>query len=580
MEWRFAVADASWLNGRIQAQDVIARYPHTVLLRLTPERAERLAAEAPAGLWHFTDDPHIWVNGNPVAVPAGTPHLGDHPHTLLRFLGPLTVAWRELLNHHGIDILFWCPPWGACCRLPEGWDGHRLQQALPFLAGARDYLAKHCTRGIPEPVETLRRRTGLPPAVTDLVCFSAERRETLARDIDRLGGKVLARSRSKLRIQGLPPERLRPLAGVKLADPARMPLLAASPLAEAVGLEAPARATPRYRGRGEIVAVADTGLDQGSTDPERLHPDFHGRIRRLLSRPIDPSWDEFVDNPRGDDGAADRVSGHGTHVAGLVAGTGAAGGGRFPGLAPEAQLVFQALEQDTRTKAAYRDRLPPGHYLSGRPLDLRELFRQAREFGARIHVNAWGDPVSGRYTDDCWECDDFLHRHPDALVIFAAGNSGSDRDGDREIDPGSLYAPASAKNVLAVGATEGPVLGSGLRAGWGALDPEDRRFRHPADRRDPVSGDIDHLALFTAVGPTPDGRIKPELCAPGTNLAAPRSSLILGRGWGVGSSLPPAIFNGGTATEGGSGAHHSTVRVLVPRANGGRGGDRGAGGRG
>ena len=40
------------------------------------------------------------------------------------------------------------------------------------------------------------------------------------------------------------------------------------------------------------------------------------------------------------------------------------------------------------------------------------------------------------------------------------------------------------------------------------------------------------MALLSSAGPTADGRIKPDVCAPGTDIVGPRSSLATGRGWG------------------------------------------------
>ena len=72
------------------------------------------------------------------------------------------------------------------------------------------------------------------------------------------------------------------------------------------------------------------------------------------------------------------------------------------------------------------------------------------------------------------------------LILFSAGNYGAE-------GPSSVYSPKNAKNALVVGATE-----SGT---W---------FTHPRSRNDPSS-----VAYFSSVGPTFDGRIKPDLVAPG-----------------------------------------------------------------
>ena len=235
---------------------------------------------------------------------------------------------------------------------------------------------------------------------------------------------------------------MRALDGVKIADAARAPVSLDGAAPADMG-HAPPAALPAVaaNGTGQIVAVADTGLDTGVNDGS-MHRDFAGRVLALMPWPLNPSWLSLVTGP-GTCGP-DLASGHGTHVAGLAM------------EASGTRLVFQALEHRCEIAPAFSGRIATGYYLAGRPLDLRDLFHQARDLGARIHVNAWGDAASGAYTDDCYEADLFLHENPDAVILFAAGNDGADRDGDGVLDAGSLYAPASAKNVIAIGAAEGP----------------------------------------------------------------------------------------------------------------------------
>ncbi|HEX8276749.1 MAG TPA: S8 family serine peptidase [Longimicrobiaceae bacterium] len=534
---------------------VVARYPAFVLAR-----ADAAPAGLPAGSAEVLSDPAISVHGTRVEIPEGVFELGDAPHTLVRFAGPVAPEWKDALAAAGAEVLFWAPRFGACLRLPEGMDAAALREALPFVVGARPYTEELCSRGLEEQAEHVRQRTGLPGDLYDLVCFSREDRARVETELAAMGIPVLGSSSSKIRVQfDGDPATLRDLVGVKLVDPARAPVLLqsvaapaapASGLAAALGLAGPDGGwRSDLTGRGQTVAVADTGLDRGATDDATLHPDFRGRVRALRSWPVNPSWAPFTTRPGSDDGPADRNSGHGTHVAGLAVGSGRVSGGEHRGAAPEAELVFQSIEQHTEIRPAHAARIPTGFYLSGRPLDLRQLFREAREQGARIHVNSWGDPAGGRYTDDCYEADLFLRDNPDAVVLFAAGNDGCDRDGNRVADEGTLYAPASAKNVVAVGATEGPMAGT--RALWGGMDATGQRFRNPADRADPVSGETDRLAMFSSAGPTVDGRIKPDVCAPGTNLAAPRSGACSARGWGLASPLPHYMLNGGTSMSNG-----------------------------
>ncbi len=134
-------------------------------------------------------------------------------------------------------------------------------------------------------------------------------------------------------------------------------------------------------GRGEVVGMADSGLDTG--DAATIHPDFAGRVAAIHSWPVASDWSTVVTNVGGDDGAADTRSGHGTHVAGSVCGNGSASLAVQPdavrGLAFEGSLVFQAIEQRLQWTDAYRQayyrqykRYPPDSGLAGLPVDLRD----------------------------------------------------------------------------------------------------------------------------------------------------------------------------------------------------------------
>jgi hypothetical protein len=122
-------------------------------------------------------------------------------------------------------------------------------------------------------------------------------------------------------------------------------------------LDAPPAVTGFPDGSGQIVAVADTGIDQE-------HPDFAGRIVAAIGF--------------GPGGTTDDFHGHGTHVAGSVLGDGAASNGQYRGAAPGARLYFQSLQSNGRPLAAL-------------PADLNDLLQPAYDAGARIH-NKVGAP--------------------------------------------------------------------------------------------------------------------------------------------------------------------------------------------
>ena len=491
-------------------------------------------------------DDIVWVNGNAVRIPIGQWPQGATPRALLRLSGPVLPAWRKRLAAEQLTVHFWCPPNGVCVQMPARWQKQASQLAgLGFVVGGRDYTETMCqrfdaTHGRPVP------ESSLPGSLVDLVCFTRGDREAVAAELARRGIAILQASTTKLRVAyDGDLAALRDLPGVKLADRPRLPtLLAAAELRASIGAPTTVPNGWGLSGAGEVIAVADTGLDSGAIDAS-MHPDFAGRIRALLSLAMNPSWAGFA-QPRTDD-AADRASGHGTHVAGLALGSGAAGAGLQGGLAPQSELVFLALEQQVEVAPAFQSKLASGFYLAGRPLDLRELFRSGASHGATLHNISWGDATHGAYSDDCFETALYLREDPRAVVVCAAGNDGSDRDGNRRIDNGSLYAPACAKNTLAVGATEGPLQGVGSRATWGDLDPNRMRWRAELDRSDPISGEPDRIAPISSCGPTADGRTKPDLCAPGINLASTRSRSTSFQGWGLADPLPLYMYDGGTS---------------------------------
>jgi subtilisin family serine protease len=214
-------------------------------------------------------------------------------------------------------------------------------------------------------------------------------------------------------------------------------------------------------GQGQVVAVADTGLDTGRNDSS-MHEAFRGKITALYAL--------------GRSNNSNDPNGHGTHVAGSVLGNGATN----KGMAPQANLVFQSIMDSSGG-------------LGGLPSNLSTLFSQAYTAGARIHTNSWGAAVNGAYTTDSRNVDDYVRKN-DMAVLFAAGNEGP--------NSGTISAPGTAKNAITVGATEN------LRPSFGSY-----------------ADNINHVAQFSSRGPTRDGRIKPDVMAPGTYILSARSSL-------------------------------------------------------
>ena len=271
-------------------------------------------------------------------------------------------------------------------------------------------------------------------------------------------------------------------------------------------------------GSGIIVTVADSGLDNGVNNTN-MHPDFADHIKGILSMPRPASgcsWNGPGGTPGSCDDGPEDFNGHGTHVAGSVLGDGTDSSGVNAGMAPEAQLLFQAIGQGSG----------PG----GIPNDIGDLFDLAVANGSRVHTNSWsrGIPgVYGAYTSDSMKIDTSAWNNDELVVFFAAGNSGTDANADGDMDEDSMSSLASSKNVIAIGASENyrPSQGS-------------------------ASDNISGMAYFSSIGPTDDGRTKPDFSAPGTAIYSTRSRSSGGSGNYVhmqGTSMATPIAAGTTA---------------------------------
>lgn len=251
-------------------------------------------------------------------------------------------------------------------------------------------------------------------------------------------------------------------------------------------------------GQGQIAAVADTGLDSG--DAATIHSDFGGAIHTgYIHGLFAKSWNDPM--------------GHGTHVAGSILSRGTNSGGKIKGGAYDAKIVAQGMWSPMMENLT----VPP---------QLDVLFKQAYTDGARVHSNSWGAARNfGTYDNFAVQADEFVWNNPEMLPVFAAGNSGVDHDKDGRIDANSIGTPGTAKNVLTVGASENLLSVGGIQVPIKKLKVAAEAWPAEPISSDFISNNPNGIAMFSSRGPTLDGRTKPDVVAPGTNILSTRSQV-------------------------------------------------------
>jgi subtilisin family serine protease len=447
----------------------------------------------------------------------------DRPtYFLLQLSGPLLDTWRSRISAAGAELLEYVPQNAYVARLEPSRTG--ALQALPFVQGIRLYEADDTGPGAVAAARSPTPGVGARMLTFDVRLHRAEEMGEVRSWLDERRVPLAGTSGRKLRIYALEGsavvDELAALPQVATVEPYSPPKLHNDVARGLLGIDA-SGAGPggsiELTGDGEIVAVADTGLDE-------RHPDFANRIVGVvaLGRPNDAS------DPHG----------HGTHVAGSVLGDGSASNGAVKGAAPGARLFFQSL-------------LDANGGLGGLPLSLEDLFEEAYQAGARIHNDSWGAATQSRYTMDASEVDDFVARRRDMLVVVSAGNEGTSAacvHAQRGfVDWLSIGSPASCKNALVVGASRSSRTAGGYsQFTYGSAWPQD--FPDPPIGQQPVSGDDQAMAAFSSRGPCDDRRIKPDLVAPGTDIASAKSSRApLRNFWGPYPNNPCYAFMGGTS---------------------------------
>jgi subtilisin family serine protease len=309
------------------------------------------------------------------------------------------------------------------------------------------------------------------------------------------------------------------LAPIELVFALEEPVSQAHATTEDVG--APDQWNAGITGAGVRIAILDTGVDP--THPDLDEQDFK-RWSSLLNGPKVVDARDF-NGGRCDPLVADG-HGHGTHVAGIAAGTGegspiAEDNGKVTGIAPDAELAVGKVLTDAGAGinsdliaamewAAMPDTASPLDCTVGADIVNMSLGSEARP--DRLNSGSDVDMLSL-----------FLNRlavQYGTLFVAAAGNSGP-------FIGSALEAPGSAAQALSVAAAakdwdvnHDDTQSGDTCAGW----------QHPpaGNEDDDCSGGIGtqppSLAAFSSRGPSGDVWLRPDLAAPGYNIVSAQAT--------------------------------------------------------
>ena len=298
--------------------------------------------------------------------------------------------------------------------------------------------------------------------------FSGADAESVAALAQRLGAEVIQVVRISRPAPGADVMRIRLRASRSEID-------ALAHLGDVAWIEEEAELMPRNDDSAWV--LQSNVVDSWTVWDHQLHG--QGQIIGLIDEPIDMNSCFFRDEADNTPGPGHRkviayrsssgigAAEHGTHVAGTLAGDPLPEGGTGDGggMAPAARISFGSLWDISGS--------------GSEPSNLYQALSDAHADGARIHSNSWGDDGTNAYTTWSRDIDMFSYDFEDSLVVQAGTNLSSGR------------SPENAKNGLTVSASK-----RGTQANYRCLG---------------------------TIGPTIDGRRKPEVLAPGCTIISARA---------------------------------------------------------
>lgn len=524
-----AMATAKTSLSQAGTNSVAAKAAQAGKLSSTNRFAFRLT-NTTKSLGELVKDPYAILLENALIDTASSKHLdipsrlksvGDPGAYIVQARGAITAPFRLALATVGAQIVSYIPNDAYLVRVTASGAGALSVNALvqsvlpyePYYKLQSSLLAR-----------AMNQQPLAPGTVLSLGLFPGDA-ATVEGEVTSLGGKIMGTDISPFGpvLHVLPPPDwtgLAELNGVKTIEPVYLRGLANDLARVTLGISSDTVTPTNYldlTGSNVLVEVNDTGIDA-------QHPDFNliGSAESPGAQPASPSR-VIGDAPE----SLYDTNGHGTHVAGIIAGDGS-----------ESYTVL-VTPQGSVTNADFRGKAPAAMLYSVGGIEggydtnvISDQYLQEAPAltNALISNNSWGyvgdydyDLSAASYDAAVRDALPGVTGAQPVLFVFAAGNYGNGASDGTGGEADTITSPGTAKNVITVGALEQyrnisnivTEVVNGVTNTGALWQPETDSSSEVADYSSRGNVGINEEGTF--------GRFKPDVVAPGSFVVSTRS---------------------------------------------------------